>query len=285
MDPHHQDARSQQWNVEIQRQMGANLAASVGYIGRKNDRFDLTGLFNTNLSWSSRPRGLSPIPGRSSSIPAAAGGSTQKTVPEEELFRVSKTTTTRMVAATFSSYDMPQFLSMSGVWELPFGRSKQYLSLGIVSQVLGNWQLNGVVQLRSRQPYNLAVAGDAANIGNTSFANYARPNIVGDPNPAHRTLNEWFNPNAFAVPSFSYGDFGRNGLRWAPVYNADFSLFNNLPVGERFLVSFRAEFLNAFNIQNYSPPSDTSIGVAGAGQVTSNVLPPRQIQFGLHLGL
>jgi hypothetical protein len=90
---------------------------------------------------------------------------------------------------------------MSGVWELPFGRSKQYLSRGIVSQVLGNWQLNGVVQLPSGQPYNLAVAGDAANIGNTSFANYARPNIVGDPNPAHRTLNEWFNPNASAVPS------------------------------------------------------------------------------------
>jgi len=47
MDPHHQDARSQQWNVEIQRQIGANLAASVGYIGSKNDRLDLTGLFNT----------------------------------------------------------------------------------------------------------------------------------------------------------------------------------------------------------------------------------------------
>ena len=47
MDPHHKDARSQQWNVEIQRQMGANLAASVGYVGSKNDRLDLTGLLNT----------------------------------------------------------------------------------------------------------------------------------------------------------------------------------------------------------------------------------------------
>ena len=143
---------------------------------------------------------------------------------------------------------------MSGVWELPFGRGKPYLSRGIVSQVLGNWQLNSVVQLRSGQPYNLAVAGDVANIGNPSFANYARPNIVGDPNPAHRTLNEWFDPNAFAVPSFSYGDFGRNGLRSASVYDADFSLFKNFPVGERFLVSFRAEFFNAFNNPKLQSP-------------------------------
>jgi hypothetical protein len=81
----------------------------------------------------------------------------------------------------------------------------------------------------------------------------------------------------------SYGDFGRNVLRSASVYNADFSVFKNFPIGERFLVSFRAEFFNVFNIQNYGPPN-TTIGVAGAGQVTSNVLPPRQIQFGLHLG-
>jgi hypothetical protein len=182
-----------------------------------------------------------------------------------------------------SSYDIPHFLSMSGVWELPFGRGKRFLSQGVASTVLGNWQLNSVVQLRSGQPYNLAVVGDVANIGNTSFANYARPNIVGDPMPSHRTINEWFNPNAFAVPSFSYGDFGRNGLRSASVYAADFSVFKNFPVGERVLVSFRAEFFNAFNIQNYGVPNSL-IGVAGAGQITSNVLPPRQIQFGLHLG-
>ena len=172
---------------------------------------------------------------------------------------------------------------MSGLWELPFGHNKRYLSKGIASALLGNWQLNGVVQLRSGAPYNLAVGGDVAQIGNTiSWFNYARPNIIGDPNPGHRSLNEWFNPNAFAVPSVSYGDFGRNALRSASVYDGDFSLFKNFPVGERFLASFRAEFFNAFNIQNYGAPN-AQIGVSGAGQVHSNVLPPREMQFGLHL--
>ncbi len=47
-------------------------------------------------------------------------------------------------------------------------------------------------------------------------------------------------------------------------------------------VSFRAEFFNIFNIQNYGAP-DSLIGDPNAGRITSNVIPPRQIQFGLHL--
>jgi Carboxypeptidase regulatory-like domain len=326
MDPHHKDARSQQWNVEIQRQMGASLVASLGYVGSKNDRLDLTGLFNTAQT---------PGPGTPDEVNArrpfpwykvtpffgTSHGSGNYNALQAKLehrfangfqYLVSYTWSKSIDVGSsgwfdvesgsgggafsgfqnyydphgsrsVSSYDIPHFLSMSGVWELPFGRRKQFLNGGVASWVLGNWQLNGVVQLRSGQPYNLAVVGDVANIGNTlSFVNYARPNLVGDPQPSHRTLNQWFNPNAFAVPAFSYGNFGRNGLRSASVYNADLSLFKSFPVSERFLISFRAEFFNVFNIQNYGIPN-ALIGVGGAGQVTSNVLPPRQMQFGLHL--
>jgi len=326
MDPHHQDARSQQWNVEIQRQMGAKLAASVGYIGSKNDRLDLTGVFNTAQTpgpgtpaqvTARRPFpwylvtpffGTSHGTGNYNALQAklehrfsnsfqylvsytwsksidtgSSGWFDAENGPGAGAFSALQDYYHPNASRSVSSYDIPQFLSMSGVWELPFGRGKRFLSQGVASEVFGNWQLNGVVQLRSGQPYNLAVAGDVANIGNTSFANYARPNIVGDPNPARRTINEWFNPNAFAVPSFSYGDFGRNALRSASVYDGDFSLFKNFPVGERFLISFRAEFFNVFNIQNYGVPNSL-IGVAGAGLITSNVLPPREMQFGLHLG-
>jgi hypothetical protein len=175
---------------------------------------------------------------------------------------------------------------MSGVWDLPFGRGKRYLNSGIGNQTIGNWQVNGVVQLRSGQPYNLAANGsDPAKIGNTvSWWNYARPNLVGNPTPAHQTPNEWFDPTAFAVPNGSYGDFGRNVLRSAPVYDADLSVFKNFPVGESFLLSFRAEFFNAFNIQNYGAPNSLIGNNPSAGIITSNVLPPRQLQFGLHLG-
>jgi len=52
------------------------------------------------------------------------------------------------------------------------------------------------------------------------------------PTRSNPTAAQWFNPSAFAVPSFSYGNSGRNTLRSAPVYFADFSLFKKFPVSE-----------------------------------------------------
>jgi Carboxypeptidase regulatory-like domain len=323
-DPHIKDPRSQQWNVEIQRQMSANLALSVGYVGSYSDRISSTGLWNTALT---------PGPGTPAEVNArrpfpwydatpfyststgianynALQVKLEKRFSEGFQFLVSYTFSKAIDNGTsgffgvengpggdaglqnyydpngsrsVSSFDIPHFLSMSGVWDLPFGKGKPYLNHGFAGEVLGNWQLNSVIQLRSGQPYNLEVAGDVANIGNdNSFWNYARPNLIGNPTPAHQTSAEWYNPAAFAVPSFTYGNFGRNVLRSASVYDADVSLFKNFPIGEKFLISLRFEFFNVFNIQNYSTP-DTLIGDPAAGRITSNVLPPRQIQFGLHL--
>jgi hypothetical protein len=106
--------------------------------------------------------------------------------------------------------------------------------------------------------------------------------LVGNPTPAQQTTEQWFDPAAFAVPSFSYGNFGRNKLRTAPVTDTDFSLFKNFILTETTTLSFRAEFFNIFNIQNYGAP-DSLIGDPAAGRITSNVIPPRQIQFGLRL--
>jgi hypothetical protein len=324
-DPNRKDPRSQQWNVEIQKQMAANLAFSIGYVGSYSDRLDSTGLFNTAQT---------PGPGTPAEVNARRPfpwingtpffgtdrGNGNYNALEVRLDRRFASGFQYIVSYTWSkaidtgssgwfaaengpggsssfqnyydpngsrsvsSYDIPHFLSMSGVWELPFGRGKKYFNQhGAASWILGNWQTNAVVQLRSGQPYNLTVPGDVANIGNTlSFWNYGRPNLLGNPRPAHPTTQQWFNPNAFAVPSFSYGNFGRNVLRSPSVYDADFSLFKNFPVTESILVSFRMEFFNVFNMQNYGVPNSL-IGDPGVGRITSVVIPPRQIQFGLHL--
>jgi hypothetical protein len=326
-DPNRKDPRSQEWNVEIQRQMTRNLALSVGYVGSYSDRLDETGLFNTATT---------PGPGTPAQVaqrqpfPWITGtpffgtdrGNANYNALQVKLdhrwanglqYLVSYTWSKAIDAGSsgwfaaengsgaggssslqnyydpngsrsVSSYDIPHFLSMSGVWELPFGKGKKYFNQhAIASRLLGNWQMNGVVQLRSGQPYNLAVSGDVANIGSSvPWWNYSRPNLVGNPQPSHPTAAEWFNPAAFAVPSFSYGNFGRNVLRTPSVANADFSLFKNFVLTESTTLSFRAEFFNIFNIQNYGAP-DSLIGDPAAGRITSNVIPPRQIQFGLHL--
>ena len=66
------------------------------------------------------------------------------------------------------------------------------------------------------------------------------------------------------------------------MYTADFSLFKNFPIREGMNLSFRAEFFNLFNIQNYATP-DSLVGDPAEGRVTSNVTAPRQIQLALRL--
>ena len=96
------------------------------------------------------------------------------------------------------------------------------------------------------------------------------------------TTDRWFDPGAFAVPSFSYGNLGRNTLRSASVSDVDFSLFKNFRVRESLNFQFRGEFFNIFNIQNYGVPN-SAVGDPAEGRISNTVTNPRQIQLALKL--
>ncbi len=217
-----------------------------------------------------------------------------------------------------ASYSIPHFLSVSTIYEAPFGKGKRWFRSGPASWILGNWQTNFIAQGRTGAPFNLVVTGDLANLrgsGSSAPNNYLRPNVIADPylagpisaNPdpncqktisqggraadQTRTITSWFNPCSFTSPIGAFGNFPRNALRGAPVYNVDFSMFKSIPVGERFKVQFRMEAFNVFNIQSWEVPSTVTINTAGTtiaagvGRITSLAQgkTPRQIQFGLRL--
>jgi hypothetical protein len=184
-----------------------------------------------------------------------------------------------------AGYDVPHFLSLSGVYDLPFGRGKPMLSKGVGAAILGNWQTNIIAQFRSGQPYTVAVVGDVANIGNEiAGRNYARPNLIGNPRQSKPTVQAWFDPSAFAIPVFSFGNFGRNVLRSSTVNNVDFSLFKNVPIREKIEVQFRAEAFNVLNIMSYGVPNGL-LNQPTTARVTSLAqgVNPRQLQMGLKL--
>jgi hypothetical protein len=316
--PYHKDARSQQWNLEVQRQMTNSLALSVGSVGRYSDRLDETGLWNTAKSPGAGAAGR-PFPWWSgTNFMGTSSGNANYNALEVKLepriaqgvyYLVSYTWSKAIdtgssgwFAAEYgasgglqndydlnesrsvSAYDIPHFLPMTGIYELPFRRGKKYFNQhGAASWLLGNWQTNTIAQLRLRQPFSMSVTDDVADIGNTiSFYNYGRPNLVGNPNVPNRTSEQWFNSTAFAVPVNSYGNLGRNTLCSAPVYTADFSLVKNFAVREGSNPQLRAEFFNIFNVQNYGPP-DSQVGDPGEGQIFSTVNRARQIQLALRL--
>jgi hypothetical protein len=181
-----------------------------------------------------------------------------------------------------SGYDVTNFVSVSGVYELPAGKGKRFFHAGPLSYALGGWQLNTVAQLRSGQPYTISVDGDIANIG-ISGGGYGRPNVVGSTQVSHPTYRQAFNTSAFSVPVLSYGDVSRNSMRSQPYYSDDLSLFKAFAFTETARLEFRAEAFNVFNIINYDVPGYDLSNPSTFGVISSITGLPRQLQFALKL--
>jgi hypothetical protein len=166
------------------------------------------------------------------------------------------------------------------VYELPFGRGT-----GLLNKIAGGWQLNGIVQLQSGNPFTIGVSGDIANIGapnnNTNRANYVGgdPDLPGD----QRTTERWFNTAAFATPAtFTFGNVGRNTVDGPGLVSIDASLAKNTFVTERVNAQFRAEFFNMPNHPNYNTPG-RFVNTPQFGTVVGQRTSARQIQLALKL--
>ena len=145
--------------------------------------------------------------------------------------------------------------------------------------VLGNWQVNGIADLRSGNPVNITITGDIANTGNV---NYMRPNVVGDWRIDQPSRAKWFNTAAFAAPAaFTFGNAGRNILRTDPPRRMDLSVFRKFPIRERVSAEFRAEAYNVLNVVTYGSPTADFANI-NFGKVLS-AQASRSMQLGLKL--
>jgi hypothetical protein len=176
------------------------------------------------------------------------------------------------------------------LYEMPFGR-KGFLfknSSAWVDQVIGGWQLAGVVLLQTG-PFMTVVAPGADPMG-TNFANLegaGRADIVPDVPlyPEQKTINLWINKAAFAIPKNNIGRPGNSavGSVVGPGTQAvSLSLFKSFDISEGIRFQFGAAASNAFNHANYTTPN-LNYGTAAFGTIsnvqTAEGAGPRQIQI------
>ena len=187
-----------------------------------------------------------------------------------------------------SNFDVRQRLSVSYIYELPFGRGKALLSQpGIARAILGGWQLSGVVSAQTGLPFTPILSFDPTNTGIT----YARPNVVPGASlyPANQGPTDWFNPKAFVAPAeYTYGNAGRNIIRGPGLHNVDIGLQRSASIGEKVTIMFTAQAFNLFNTPQFGLPSSSTspfntIGTSTAGVITTVATPERQFQLGLHV--
>ena len=192
-----------------------------------------------------------------------------------------------------SDLDRRHMLVANAVYGLP--TFKKWGSLA--SNILGDWQLNGIVTLLSGIPLEVVTnvnpnyVGLASTPGNGGY----RPNLVpGVPIYLHGADKTVFlNPAAFALPApGTFGNLRRGFVRQPGVNSVDFSLNKNWKVKERYGLQFRAEMFNLFNHTNFNGfDAGMGAGFNAAGQFTgftngnfgklNTDRGPRNIQFGI----
>jgi hypothetical protein len=175
-----------------------------------------------------------------------------------------------------SIIDQRQRLTLSYLWELPFGKGQKWMNGGGVSNLIaGGWQTNGILFTQSGLWFSPVLQTSTTNTGTSS-----RPNVIG-PVVYPKTLLNWFSPSAYANPApYTYGNASRNSLVAPGRTNFDFSLFKDFPIHEQMFFQFRFEAFNVFNHPQFAYPIAT-VGNAQVGQITSTVGNARNLQASL----
>ncbi|MDP3001183.1 MAG: TonB-dependent receptor [Bryobacterales bacterium] len=181
-------------------------------------------------------------------------------------------------AKVISDQDYPHRLSLSWIWELPFGRGRKLLSQTnpVASAILSGWQVQGLYAAQS---------GQAFGFGNVIFRGNLKDIVLPK---SQRTPEQWFNINAGferdSAKQLSYAarvmSLRFSGIRGDGINNWDLSVIKDTRIREGMKAQFRAEFLNAFNHVLFSNPN-TSVTSTAFGAITSEKGYPRRIQLGI----
>ncbi|MEO6911671.1 MAG: TonB-dependent receptor [Edaphobacter sp.] len=175
---------------------------------------------------------------------------------------------------TSGATDQRHNLTVGYVWQLPkFAKSNTAAKL-----LVNGWALNGLVQLASGNPYDVQQGIDGQNTDNQ----WERPNRVPGSNltVANRSIDHWFNTDAFTLSTLTFGTSTRNPLVSPATRVVNLATMKNfqMPYNENHQLQIRFEAFNAFNTPQWSTP-DSTFGDGTFGQVTSTKSANRELQL------
>ncbi len=202
----------------------------------------------------------------------------------------------RRLERSVAGFDHPQQLNVTWIYELPFGRGRQFLNRGgVVNQILGGWTATGIQTYQSGDPLSINSGIDTSGY---LFDGNVRGNVLsgvplkvpsGSFDYAGGTGQAYLNPNAFAEPPttpngvvLALGNspryFGNLRGPWQPMEN--FGFFKRFPFRESMFLEFRCDLINAFNRAGRADP-DTTLSDPTFGRILDVANGPREVQLAL----
>ena len=203
--------------------------------------------------------------------------------------------------------NISQTASASILYDLPFGRGKEFLNArGPLNYLLGGWVVNGIASMRTGFPTDINT-----NVIPPTFQTYNVAScIAGVPKKLPNAgVDGYFNPAAFTVPLDAtsttgakvteFGNCGHFPVTGPGSKNFDSSLFKNFNLSEshRMYLQFRAEAFNTTNTPTFELPDASNVtltceGAPGAicnstnpnfGKLVNGSATGRQLQFAAKL--
>ncbi len=191
-------------------------------------------------------------------------------------------------------FDATHNFSLSGSYELPYGRGKRFGSGSsrAADLILGGWRANFIVSAHSGFPITIF----GRDVSNQATRGAARANQYGDFTYKNQSIYDWFGNSLASIcltPGVSAagcaygvaapGTFGTSGpsTENAPSFaNLDLGVGKDFHITERQYLTLRGDFFNGLNHTSFSPPN-RSITSGNFGVITGAVSSPRSIQIAL----
>jgi hypothetical protein len=189
-----------------------------------------------------------------------------------------------------SSFDSRQRLTISYVYDLPFGKGQKFLPgvQGLTDKLVSGWGINGLTTFQKGFPLGITATPNTTGL-NTGL----RPNVAAGcqetiSGSAQSRINQWFNTSCFSLPApYTFGNESRTdaSLRGPGIANYDFAVFKRTAITERLKLEFRAEAFNLFNRVQFGQPNLQYSTAANStfGVISSQLNQPRLMQMALRL--
>jgi len=174
----------------------------------------------------------------------------------------------RRLDKALSPNDVKHLAHFNAIYDLPAGPGRRFLQRGALSQILGGWQLSALGTINSGPPFGVVTQQNTCECFSSGGQ---RANILRDPAlpAAERTVQRWFDINAFAQPErFRFGTAARSVGRAPGLFNVDLGVMKNFRIAEGKRLQFRGEMFNAFNHANFGIPG-TAFGGPNFGAINA----------------
>ena len=169
------------------------------------------------------------------------------------------------------TYDVPQRLVISGIYEFPVGPNRRWLNRGLASRIVGGWSINWNMIAQSGIPVSFP----------SGYYIYGDPQLSSGQN-----LNHWFNTSS-SIWVLQPPDTLRTAKLRSPTirqYSApqyDATLIRNFKIHENHVFQFKVSAFNLTNTPIFGAPNTSATSsLFGVVPVTQINL-PRDVEIGM----